>query len=81
VEEIRIACTHGLFLGKAIERLAAIPEIKEIVTTDTVPLPPERQLPNMTILSTAPIFGGAILQNATRRSIGDLFSFWEGEVD
>lgn len=81
VEEIRIACTHGLFLGKAIERLAAIPEIKEIVTTDTVPLPPERQLPNMTILSTAPIFGGAILQNATRRSIGDLFSFWEGELE
>jgi ribose-phosphate pyrophosphokinase len=81
VEEIRIACTHGLFLGKAIERLAAIPEIVEIVTTDTVPLPPERCLPNMTILSTAPVFGGAILQNATRRSIGELFSFWEGDIE
>ncbi len=81
IEEIYIACTHGLFLGKAPERLAAVAEIKEIVTTDTVPLPPERRLPNMTILSTAPVFGGAILQNATRRSIGDLFTFWEGEEE
>lgn len=75
VEEIRIVCTHGLFLGRATERLAAIPQIKEIVATDTVPLPSERRPPNLTVLSAAPIFGGAIRQNYYRQSIGSLFDF------
>ena len=34
-----VACTHGLFTGKAIERLRGHPMITEIVTTDTVPAP------------------------------------------
>ncbi len=75
VEKITLICTHGLFLGKAFERLEAIPQIKEIITTDTVPRAPENQPPNMTILSTAPIFGQAILQNYLHRSIGELFDF------
>jgi len=75
IEEICVICTHGLFLGKALQKLAAIPQIKNIVTTDTVPLSRERKLPNMTILSTAPVFAGAIQQNYFRRSIGDLFDF------
>src|SRR3954449_11348473 len=32
-----VACTHGLFVGKAIERLRDHPMISEVVTTDTVP--------------------------------------------
>lgn len=79
VEEIYVICTHGLFLGKAPQRLAEISQIREIVTTDTVPLPPERRLPNMTVLSTAPVFGGAILQNYNRLSIGELFDFGRKE--
>lgn len=75
IEKLTIICTHGLFLGKATQRLSGIPQINEIVTTDTVPHPPERYLPNMRVLSTASIFGGAMLQNYYRRSIGDLFDF------
>lgn len=75
VKEICVVCTHGLFLGKAPERLAAIPQVREVVTTDTVPHPPERQPPNLTVLSTASIFAGAIRQNYFRRSIGELFDF------
>lgn len=75
IEDISIVCTHGLFLGKAPERLAAIPQVREVITTDTVPHPPDRQPPNLTVLSTAPIFAGAIRQNYFRRSIGDLFDF------
>jgi ribose-phosphate pyrophosphokinase len=75
IQEIGVVCTHGLFTGGAPERLAAIPQITEIVTTDTVPLPPERCLPNMTILSVAPLFGEAIRRNCMRQSIGDLFAF------
>lgn len=81
IEEIYLICTHGLFLGKAIERLSKIPEIEEIVTTDTVALPDERRLPNMRILSTAPIFAGAIRYNYYRQSIGDLFDFGGGHEE
>ncbi|MCA9935990.1 MAG: ribose-phosphate pyrophosphokinase [Ardenticatenaceae bacterium] len=75
IEQITLICTHGLFLGKAFARLQAIPQIQEIITTDTVPRAPENQPPNMTILSTASIFGRAIRQNYLHRSIGELFDF------
>lgn len=75
IEEIILICTHGLFLGNALERLSTIPEVQEFVTTDTVPVPVENRPPNMTVLSTAPVFSGAISQNYNRRSIGELFDF------
>ncbi len=37
--EAAVACTHGLFVGKAVERLRGHPMITEVVTTDTVPPP------------------------------------------
>ena len=37
--EASVACTHGLFTGKAVERLRDHPAITEVVTTDTVPAP------------------------------------------
>ena len=45
VKRIAVACTHGLFTGQAIARLRAQPDIAEIVTTDTVPIPAEKRLP------------------------------------
>jgi ribose-phosphate pyrophosphokinase len=75
IEEITLIVTHGLFLGKALDRLSSMPQIREIVTTDTVPLSSEKRLPNMTVLSTAPVFAGAIYQNYNRRSIGEHFDF------
>lgn len=77
IKRISLICTHGLFLGPAIERLSAIPEIVEIITTDTVDQPTEKITPNMTILSVSSIFGRAIQQNYLRHSIGNLFSFWD----
>ncbi|MCO6449656.1 MAG: ribose-phosphate pyrophosphokinase [Caldilineales bacterium] len=77
VEKIRTICTHGLFLGRARERLAAIPQITEIITTDTVYLAPHERLPNMTILSVADVFGEAIRRNYLHESIGDLFTYWD----
>jgi len=79
VGRITLACTHGVFSGPAIDRLRAIPEICEIVTTNTVPLPEEKRLPNMTILSVAPIFGDAMRCNTLGRSVGKLFAFWMDE--
>src|SRR6185437_2024439 len=39
VQEAAIACTHGLFAGKAVPRLRDHPMVTEVVTTDTVPPP------------------------------------------
>ncbi len=77
VTDIAVVCTHGVFTGPAIDRIKAIPQITEIVTTDTVPIPPEKRLPRMKILSVAPVFGEAIRRNYLGQSIGDLFSFWQ----
>ncbi len=78
IRKITLICTHGLFLGKALARITAVPEICEIVTTDTVYLPLEKRLPNMTVLSVASVIGEAIRHNYCHESIGSLFSFWEG---
>ena len=77
IRRITMVCTHGLFLGPAIERLKAIPQITEIITTDTVALPPEKILPTMTILPVGHLFADAIRLNYLRRSIGELFTFAE----
>ena len=75
VQEIAVVCTHGVFVGGALERLASIPEIGEIVTSNTVYIPPEKRVPNLTVLSVAPIFGEAIRRNYFRQSIGGLFVY------
>jgi ribose-phosphate pyrophosphokinase len=73
VKRIIVACTHGLFTGKAIERLRAQPDIDEIVTTDTVPVPRDRRLPNMTILSVAPLLAETIRRVHVGESVSRLF--------
>lgn len=73
VGRISIACTHGLFSGSAIERLRAQPDILEIVTTNTVPISPEKRLPNMTVLSIAPLLAEAIRRIHNGESVSSLF--------
>lgn len=74
IDEVKLVCTHGVFSGDTLCRLADIPEVTEIVATDTVPIPPEKKCDKLTILTVAPVFGEAIWRNYTRQSIGDLFS-------
>jgi ribose-phosphate pyrophosphokinase len=73
VKRITVACTHGLFSGKAIARLAAQADIAEIVTTDTVPIPAAKRLPNMKILSVAPLLAEAIRRIHVGESVSGLF--------
>jgi len=72
VQRVSLACTHGLFTGKAIERLASC-ELAEIVTTNTVPIAPEKRLPNMTVLSIAPLLAEAIHRIHEGESVSSLF--------
>jgi ribose-phosphate pyrophosphokinase len=67
------AATHPILSGPAIERIEKS-AIKEIVFTDTIPLPAEKRLPNMTVLSVAPLLGEAIRRIHTGQSVGALFN-------
>ena len=77
VKRIAVACTHGLFTGKAIARLGAQVDIDEIVVTDTVPIPPDKRLPNMKILSVAPLLAEAIRRIHVGESVSRLFDVTE----
>jgi ribose-phosphate pyrophosphokinase len=69
---VSAACTHALLSNSAVTRLSKGP-IEELVVTDTVPIPPEKRLPNMTILSLAPLIGEAIRRINSGQSVGALF--------
>jgi ribose-phosphate pyrophosphokinase len=77
IEDIRVLCTHGVFSRGGLDRLVAVPEITEIITTDTVYLPPEKAHPKLTVLSVARVFADAIRHNINRESLSDLYVFGE----
>lgn len=75
IEEIIAVCTHGVLVGRSLERLTALPQLTSIVTTDTVPISDSKRIPKLQVLTVAPLFGEAIRRNYLRQSIGDLFTF------
>lgn len=79
IRDIRVACTHGVFVKQALERIAAIDQVSEVVISDTVLVPGERRLPKLKILSAAPVFADAIRRNYLRQSIGHLVACGDGE--
>jgi ribose-phosphate pyrophosphokinase len=70
--DIYCCASHGVLSGPAIERLSKAP-IKEIVITDSIPLAEHKRLPNMTVLSVAGLFAGAISRIHDGRSVTELF--------
>lgn len=71
-KEIYACCTHPVLSGPAIERLKDAP-IKELIVTNTIPLPKEKVLDNMTQLSVAPLIGEAIIRIHELKSVSILF--------
>lgn len=72
-KDVYLAFTHPVLSDPAIERLRELP-VKEIVTTDTLPIPAEKMLPNITILTVAQLLGEVILRSHEGRSVGELFN-------
>lgn len=70
--EIYAGCTHGVLSGPAIERIKNSP-IKELVVTNTVPIPEEKRIDKITILSMAPLFAEAIKRINEAKPLGELF--------
>lgn len=70
---VRAACTHGLFAGNAIAEIDAS-VLTEVISTNTVNVPPEKRIPKLTVLSVAPLFAAAIANTHDGRSISTLFT-------
>jgi ribose-phosphate pyrophosphokinase len=80
-EEFSLACTHGLFTGDAIARLAELDCVTEIVATDTVYAPHAlKGIPKLSTESVASILGDGIRCNHEGQSVGDLFTFWTDDM-
>jgi ribose-phosphate pyrophosphokinase len=69
---IYACCTHPVLSGPAVERIEQS-AIRELVVTDTIPLPVEKRLPKIIVLSLAPLLGEAIQRIHTGQSVGELF--------
>jgi ribose-phosphate pyrophosphokinase len=71
--DIYLSFVHAVLSDPATERLSSLP-FKEIVCTDTLPIPSEKRLPNMTILTVAELLGEVIIRSHEGRSVGELFN-------
>jgi ribose-phosphate pyrophosphokinase len=71
--KVKVGITHPVFSGPAAEKLAAA-ELDELVVTDSIPVPADKaaKIPNLKILSTAALFGDAILRIHGGRSISEM---------
>jgi len=70
---IRVACTHGLFSGGALDRLGGQDDILEIVCTNTVPVDGAGHHPKLTVLSIAPAMAEAMRRIHAGESVSELF--------
>ena len=70
--EIFVACTHATLSGPAIDRLAEAP-ISKMEVTDTIYLPPEKEIEKIEVLTAANLFGEAIKRIHGEESISSLF--------
>jgi ribose-phosphate pyrophosphokinase len=71
-KDVVVAATHGVLSGPAGERLAAC-GAREVIFTDTLPIPDEKRFPTMTVLPIAPLLAEAIHQVFHDGSVTSLF--------
>jgi len=72
-KEVYACCTHGVLSGPAMDRLQKSP-IKEVVVTNTIPLPEHKAIDKMKVLSVAPLLGEAIIRIHEDLSVSKLFA-------
>lgn len=72
VGDMLVGVTHGVFTGDAVARIIESP-IRQVVVTDTVPLPPEKRHEKIVQLSVAPLFAQAIKRIHTGESVSAIF--------
>jgi ribose-phosphate pyrophosphokinase len=70
--EVYACCTHAVLSPPAVERVANS-NIKELIVTNTIPVPDEKRADKIKVLSVAPIFGEAIIRIFGDLSVSKLF--------
>jgi len=70
--DIYVCFAHPVLSPPAAERMREL-EVKEFITTNSIPIPPEKHVPRLTILSVAPLLGEVILRVHEGRSVGEVF--------
>jgi ribose-phosphate pyrophosphokinase len=70
--DVVVAATHGVLSGPAPERLATC-GAREVIFTDTLPIPDEKRFPTMSVLSIAPLLARAIHEVFDDGSVTSLF--------
>jgi ribose-phosphate pyrophosphokinase len=70
--EVWAMATHGVLSGPAVDRLKNSP-IERLVLTNTLPLPPEKQLPQVEVLSIAPLIAQALAAVFDDSSVSEIF--------
>ena len=70
--KIYACATHPILSGSGVEKVADSP-IKELIVTDTVPIPKEKKIRKMVVLSLAPLVGEAIHRIHAGLSVGAMF--------
>ena len=73
VEEIYAAATHGVLSDPAVDRIRTS-SLKEVILTDSIPLPPAKRISKIKTFSIAPLIGEAIRRIHRGESVGALFS-------
>jgi ribose-phosphate pyrophosphokinase len=71
-KHIYVCATHGVLCGNAVGRLREAP-FELVVVTDSIPIPPEKQLPKLKLLSVAPLLADAIKRIHRNESVSKLF--------
>lgn len=70
--EIYACCTHPILSNSGVERVASS-LLKELVVTDTVPVPDEKKIDKITVLSMASLIGEGIHRIHAGLSVGAMF--------
>ncbi len=71
-KSVRACATHAVLSGPAIQRIEDS-AIEELVLLNTMPIPKEKMLDKMKVLSVGPLFAEAIYRIHTNGSISKLF--------
>ena len=70
--DVIIAATHAILSGPAVDRLKNC-NVREVIVTNTLPIPPERHFDKLTELSIAPLLSQAIREVFEEGSVTSLF--------
>ena len=69
---VSVCCTHPLLLGRAVQRLEKAP-LERVIVTNTIPIPPEKRIDKLQVLSIGRLLADAILAIHNESSVSRLF--------